>query len=85
MGTYRSDQGAPARSWVLVAPSDSSSNNLPSGCRGLYIGEAGDVALVGDDDHVEIFTGCLGGSTLPCGPKRINLTGTTSGYILALY
>lgn len=77
------DQAAPARKWVVVSPSDSV--NLPSGCCAIYVGGAGNVALVGEDDVAATFTAVGAGQTLPCQAKRVNLTNTTATLMLALY
>lgn len=76
------DQTAPARAWRTITPSDSV--NLPAGVRSLYINSDGDVAVVGFDDHVEVF-GALAGQIIPVQAKRVNATGTTATSIIALY
>ena len=76
-------QAAPARSWRNVTPSDTV--NLPAGCRGIYVGTAGDVVLVGDDDVAITFTVADDGTLLPLGAKRVNNTNTTATGIVALY
>lgn len=80
---FNADQAAPARSWVSVTKSDTV--NLPAGCRALWIGGVGDVALVGDDDVAITFTAVAAGTILPLGPKRVNSTNTTATLIVALY
>lgn len=80
---FTADQAAPARVWVTVTPSDTT--NLPSGCRGLWIGGAGNVALVGEDGVVVTFSGIAAATVLPLGPKRVNATNTTATPIVALY
>lgn len=81
-GGHYADQAAPARSWVAVTPSNST--NLPAGCRGLYVGVAGDVAAVGSDGVAIVFA-AEAGSFLPLGPIRVNATGTDATGIVALY
>ncbi len=83
MGTYTADQAAPGRSWRAVTPSNST--NLPGGCRALWVGTAGDLSLVGDDDTAIVFTTPSNGYLLPLGPKRVNSTGTTASGIVAIY
>lgn len=83
MAYHSSDQAAPARSWVAVTPHDS--NNLPAGCRGIYVGGAGNVALVGDNGTAVTFTAVPVGTFLPCGPVRVNNTNTTATLMVALY
>jgi hypothetical protein len=80
---FTADQAAPARVWVSVTPSDTV--NLPAGCRGLWVGGAGNVALVGEDNVALTFTGISAATILPMGPKRVNLTNTTATLMIALY
>jgi len=82
-GHHYADQAAPARRWLSVTPHDS--NNLPAGCRGIYVGGAGDVAAVGSDGTAVTFTAVPVGTFMPIGPIRINSTNTTATLILALY
>lgn len=82
MAVHTSNQAAPARQWVAVTPSDTV--NLPAGCRGLFANGAGDIAAVGADGIVAVFT--VGASQIvPIGPVRINATDTTASDIIALY
>lgn len=83
MAFHTGDMAAPAQSWRTVVPSDTV--NLPAGCRGLYVGGAGDVVAVGADNVAGTFPAVPAGTTIPIGPKRINLTGTTATLVLALY
>lgn len=73
----------PAVGWVAVTPSDTV--NLLGGCRGIYVGGAGNVALVGEDDTAVTFTAVPVGTFMSCGPKRVNLTNTTATLLVALY
>lgn len=82
MAVHTSDQSAPARSWVAVTPSDTT--GLPAGCRGLYIGVTGDVSLLGAGGTTVVFTNVPVGF-MPCGPVRVNATGTDADDIVALY
>lgn len=77
------DQAAPARQWKTVTPSDTV--NMPLGCCAIYVGGAGDVALVGEDDVAKTFSAVAAGSILPCQAKRVNSTNTTATLMLALY
>ena len=76
------DQGAPARKWLAVTPSDT--DNLPAGVNSLYVTDAGDLALVGSDGNVEVFAADAG-SIVPLAPIRVNATATTAAGIIALY
>lgn len=82
-GHHYADQAAPARSWRAVTPSDS--NNLPAGCRGLFVTAVGDLSLVGSDGTALVFTITGAGTFIPVGPVRVNATGTTATGIIALY
>jgi hypothetical protein len=82
-GFFTADQAAPARMWKAVTTSDTV--NLAPGCRGLWVGTAGNIVVVGDDDHAETFTTGSANVFLPIGPKRVNATSTTASNIIALY
>lgn len=78
----------PAHRFAAVTPSNST--NLPGGiAAALYIGVAGDVAIVGADDNngevVEVFKNVANGTILPVYCKRVNSTSTTATFIKALY
>lgn len=88
MSYHSADQAAPAREWYAVTPSDTV--NLPAGCRGLYIGGSGNIALLGNERTGTgltpvTFTGVPAGTVLPCGPLRVFATNTTATLIIALY
>lgn len=80
---YSSAAASPAYKWVAITPSDAT--NMKAGCRGVYVGGAGNVAAVGQDDVAETFTAVPVGTFMPIQPKRINATGTTATLLLALY
>lgn len=83
MPLLSADQTAPGRTWASITPHDST--NLPGGCRAIYVGGAGNIALVGHDDVAVTFTGVLAGQILPCGAKRVNSTNTTATALVAIY
>jgi hypothetical protein len=85
MAWHSADQAAPAREWLAVTPSDTV--NLPAGCRGLFVGGAGNLNLLGADrsNTSLVFTNVAAGTVLPCGPVRVNSTNTTATLIIALY
>ncbi|MGB4107767.1 MAG: hypothetical protein WBK55_08235 [Alphaproteobacteria bacterium] len=73
----------PYKKWVLVTPSnDDELEYLP---RALFIAEAGDVALVGEDGNAEIFKDVAAGTILPVRPVKVLATGTDATEIIALY
>ena len=53
--------------------------------RGLYVGGAGNVALVTDAGATVTFTGLLAGSILPVRHRRVNSTSTTATNLVALF
>lgn len=69
--------------YELVTPSDTTSFTSP--VRGLFVGGAGDVAVVGLDGTSVTFTGVVAGSILPVICTRVNSTNTTANNIIALY
>jgi hypothetical protein len=73
----------PARSWKVVTPHDST--NMAAGCQGIYVGGAGNVALVGDDNVAVTFTAVPVGTFIPCRAKRVNAALTTATLMVALY
>jgi hypothetical protein len=83
MPVLSADQGAPARVWKAITPHDTT--NLPGGCRAVYVGGAGNIAMVDCEDTAVTFTGVLAGQILPCSPKRVNATLTTATLLVGLY
>lgn len=80
---YSAADAAPARSWSVITPSDSTV--LSPGCRGIYVGGLGNVVLIGEGNNTPItFTGVPVGTFMPCGPKRV-MAATTATLLVALY
>jgi len=73
----------PPTSWVAVVKSDSV--DLPKGCTRIYVGGAGDVALVGQDDVAVTFSAVPVGTFIIGNPKRVNSTGTTATLMVAMF
>jgi hypothetical protein len=70
--------------WPSVTPSDAV--DLPGGLTGaLWVGGAGDVAAVQQNNVVGVLTAVPAGSWLPLTVRRINATGTTATNIRAFY
>lgn len=65
-----------------VTPSDSV--DLLFLGRGLYVGGAGTVVAVMEDDTVQTFVAPIVGQVLPIRIRRVNLTGTTATNLIAL-
>lgn len=76
---------SPASLAIAVTPNDSA--DLPNSiCRSLWVGGAGNVALVSGRNHTSVtFTNVPAGSVLPCNALRVLATGTTATAIIALY
>jgi hypothetical protein len=73
-----------AGSASAVTPSDT--ENLAYGCRGLYIGGTGDVAVVfAASPTPVVFKAAPAGTTLPVQPLRVNDTETTATDIVAMF
>ena len=52
---------------------------------GIWVGVAGNVVAVRDDDTTVIFTGAIAGVVLPIKCKRVNSTSTTATDMVALF
>lgn len=75
----RSDQ---ASGGAVIAPSDSVDIGFTT--FGIYVGGAGNVAVVWPDGSVSLFSGVAAGTLLPIQARRINLTNTTATLMVAL-
>lgn len=75
---------------VAVTPSDAAANNFPKQgtsdnlTSAIFVGGAGVVAVVFQDDSVVNFT-CVAGQYLYVKAKRVNATNTTASLMVALY
>ena len=72
-----------------LAITKSDTVNFPVGvnyglCDAIYIGGAGIVVAVLQDDSLLSFT-CIAGQILPVKAKRVNSTNTTATLMIALY
>ena len=68
---------------TLVTPSDSTDL---TGARGVYVGTAGNVALMAIGDSAAVtFTAVPAGTILPIRIKRVMSTNTTASTIIAIY
>jgi hypothetical protein len=72
-----------ASDYAAITPSDST--NLTKGpCAAIWVGGAGTVQVVRDDDTVVAFE-CVAGTLLPVMAKRVNFTNTDATLLVALY
>lgn len=82
-GTNVGDFGYPAKQHEAVTPSDSV--NISFVCRALFIGTAGNVAVVTEDGTAITYKNLSNGQILPVRTKRVNLSNTTAADIVALF
>lgn len=75
--------GEPAIHATAVTPSDA--DELAVVSRALYIGGAGDVAVVTYGGDAVTLSGATAGSVIPIRVKQVKATGTTATLILSLY
>ena len=83
MGSPVEDTGA--RQVRLITKSDTA--ELPLGtCRALWIGGAGDVAVIAEGDTAAVtISGVTAGSIVPIKCKKVMSANTTATLIVALY
>ncbi|HEV2746419.1 MAG TPA: hypothetical protein VGW34_03865 [Allosphingosinicella sp.] len=79
---YTSPVHAQADNWDAVTPDDD--EDLPNVPKALWANVAGDIALVGEDGHEEIFA-VPASVPIPLRARRVKATGTTATGIRALY
>ena len=79
----RSSSG-PAQGAAAVTPNDGA-NLAVAGSRGLWVGGAGNVAVVTAQGDSVTFTGVPAGYLLQVAVSRVLATGTTATNLLALY
>lgn len=72
-----------AENAASITPSDTEA--LTPLARALYVGGAGDVAVVTTKGDDVVFSGMAAGSVLPVQCKQVKSTGTTATLILGLY
>lgn len=73
---------APAYDGFVITPSNS--NNLATMARGIYIGGAGDIALVTPGNTALTFVGLTAGSILPVMAIKVAATSTTATSLIGL-
>lgn len=71
-------------SGAAVAPNDTT--DLTTGAtRALFVGGAGNIAVIMEDGSAVTFNGVTAGTLLPISVSRVKATNTTATNILALY
>lgn len=79
---YNQGLDSPANNIVSVTPTDS---DLATDFRSIYVGVAGNVAIVSTGGDDVTFVGVLAGSILPVRCRQVKSTGTTATNIIGLY
>lgn len=78
-----------AEEYVAVTPSDTTdfmgAGNKFRLTRGIYVGGAGNVAVVDGRGDAVTFSGAVAGSVIPVRCKRVNSTNTTATNLVALF
>lgn len=59
--------------------------NFPNVVRAIYVGGAGNVTAVNEEDVAVLFTAPPVGSQLKIRAKRVNATGTTATVLVGIY
>jgi hypothetical protein len=76
----------PAESFAAVTPGDTTASNFTKTARALYVGTAGDVAVVPKSGGTAVvFAAVPGGTILPVECVRVNADGTDADDIVALF
>lgn len=76
------EQTGPIRRGAAITPSDGV--DLAAETRALYVGSAGDIALVLVSGDAITFAAVPAGTLLPVRAMRVKATGTTAGLLLGL-
>ena len=74
--------GDPGNDAVALTKSDTTVFNV---CRGLYVGGAGDVAVVTAKGNTVTFKGAVAGTVIPIRCTKLMSTNTSATDVLALY
>lgn len=80
--SYNRGLNAPAADAFAVTPSDGA--DLSVCARAIYVGGAGDIAIVTLAGNTVVFPGVPAGTTLACSARRVRATGTTATGIVGL-
>jgi hypothetical protein len=86
MGNFAPDKKlstGPADNLAAITPHDTT--ELEFWTRGIYVGGAGDIAVVSAAGDAITIVGCLAGVVYPFAVKIIKATGTTATDLIGLY
>jgi hypothetical protein len=78
-----STDASSALDFFAITPSDVT--NFTNNIVGIYVGGAGTVVAVTENDAAISFVGALAGTVLPIKCKRVNSTSTTATNLVGLY
>lgn len=81
-GSYRSGLSSPAEDGFAITPNDGA--DLPRVTRAIYVGGAGNIALVTAKGTTLTFVGVAVGQVLSVRASRVNLTNTTATNLIGL-
>lgn len=81
--TDSNDSTAPASGFAAITISDSV--DLTYVTRAVYVGGAGNLVAVDEQNNPVTFTGVTAGTVLPIRVRRVNLTSTTATALVALW
>lgn len=77
----------PGERALAIVPSDA--NDLPETPKAIYVGTAGDIAMIGDNEapsaEAVVWTNIPAGAIVPFRPRRVMATGTTAADMIAIY
>ncbi len=74
---------SPANGAFAITPSDTV--DLPRTTRGIYVGTAGDVAVVMRDGSSATFKNVPAGDVMAIAATRVTVTGTTAADLCGMY
>lgn len=74
---------APASGFAAITPHDST--DLTYVTRGIFVGGAGNVVAVDEQNNAVTFTGVTAGTILPIRVRRVNSTNTSASALVALW
>lgn len=81
---FQPELAAPGSGHYPVTPSNTT--DFPIAFRAIWVGGAGDVAIVANGDTTAVvYVGALAGSIIPMRGKRVNVTGTTATNLVGMY
>ncbi|MBY5821473.1 hypothetical protein [Rhizobium leguminosarum] len=81
--TDSNDSTAPASGFAAITPHDST--DLTYVTRAIFVGGAGNLVAVDEQNNAVTFTGVTAGSVLPIRVRRVNSTSTTATALVALW